>query len=124
MVYSMFFQGFVYGNHAGHLLPYRDVYTIDAFTFLIYDRIDSDGCFTCLPVGNYQFSLAAPYRYHRIYSLDAGLERLLYGLPLDDTRRGTFDGPVSICSDRAFSVYWDAERVHYSAQERFTHGDL
>src|SRR5690349_9604865 len=46
------------------LLPDRYINADDVLTFLVDDRVDSNGRLTCLAVADDQFTLAAPDRNH------------------------------------------------------------
>ena len=54
---------------------------------LVEDRVDGDRRLAGAAVADDQLALAAADRDHRVDRLDAGLERLLHRLALDDARR-------------------------------------
>ena len=56
------------------------------FVFLVYNGIESNRGFPCFPVADDKFPLTSAYRNHRIYTFNARLKRLLYGLPLCNSR--------------------------------------
>ncbi len=86
---------------------------------MIDDGVDGDGCLARLPVADDQFALASADRNHAIDCLDAGLHRLLHGLPFDDARSQAFDGVELIGEDRPFSIDRLAESVDHTANQRF-----
>ena len=65
---------------------------------LVDDRVDRDGGLAGLAVADDQLALAAADRDHRVDGLDAGLERLVDGLALDDARRLDSIGAVAAVS--------------------------
>src|SRR5438046_5804981 len=80
----MLFQALDHGGDRRVLLPDRDVDADDALPLLVDDRVDRDRGLAGTAVADDQLALAAADRNHRIDRLDAGLQRLLHGLPLDD----------------------------------------
>src|SRR3546814_3363334 len=54
---------------------------------LVDDRVDGDGGLAGLPVADDQLALAAADGGHGVDGLDAGLQRLVHRLALDDARR-------------------------------------
>src|SRR4051794_30459895 len=64
-----------------------DVDANDIATFLVDDCIQRKCSLAGLPVTNDQLALSAANRNHTVDGLDAGLQRLFYGLPVHNTRR-------------------------------------
>ena len=88
----MFAQGLNEGGNRTGFLANGNINTIYWITivkilFLVNNGINSNGCFTRLTVTNDQFSLATSNRNHTINGLQTGLQRLLYRLTEDYTRR-------------------------------------
>ena len=73
------------------LLPDRVVDADDVLPLLVDDRVDRDGGLARLAVADDQLALAAADRHHRVDRLEAGLQRLLDRLPIDDARRDALD---------------------------------
>ena len=74
-------------------------------------------------VADDQLALAAADRGHRVDGLDAGLQRLLHGLALDDAGRLELERSALIGLDRAEAVERLAERVDDTAEQRLADGD-
>src|SRR5581483_3194230 len=69
------------------LLTDRDVDAVNVRVALIEDRVDEDRGLARRAVADDQLALPATDVRHRVDRLDAGLERLLHRLALDDARR-------------------------------------
>ena len=104
------------------LLPDRDVDAEDVAALLVDDRIDRDRGLAGAAVADDQLALTLADRDQRVDRADAGLQRLLDRLTLDDARRGVFDRAKFLGLDRAFAVDRDAQRIHDAAQKRFADG--
>src|SRR5262249_6215632 len=106
------------------LLADDDVDADETLALLVDDRVEGDGRLSSLAVADDQLALAAADRDHGVDGLDAGLDRLLDGLPVDDARsdaRGRLElGGV----DRALVVDRTAEGVHDAPDQRGTDGNL
>src|SRR6185295_17350242 len=83
--------------HRGELLAYGHVDADNALALLVDDRIDGDRGLARLPVADDELALAAADRDHRVDRLDAGLQRLLNGLALDNARRLHLDAAAVLC---------------------------
>ena len=99
------------------LLADRVVDADDAGVLLIEDRVDRDGGLAGLPVADDQLALAAADRHHRVDRLQAGLQRLLHRLPIDDAGREPLDRRELLRRDRALAVDRLAERVDHAAEQ-------
>ena len=64
--------------HSRLLLTYRHIDTDNVLAFLIYDSVKCYRSFTCLSVAYNKFTLTPAYRYHRVDSLDTGLQWSVY----------------------------------------------
>src|SRR6185437_14988215 len=71
-----------------------------------------------LPVADDQLPLTTADRGHRVDRLDAGLQRLLNGLPLDNRRGLQFQFTLRGVLDRAEAVERLAKRADDAAEER------
>src|SRR5262249_46605041 len=78
-------------GHRRALLPDRNVKAVNILATLIDDGVERDRGLAGLPVADDQLALAAADLQHRIDRLDAGLQRLLDGLPANNTRRLDLD---------------------------------
>nr|BFE68255.1 hypothetical protein GCM10020092_015560 [Actinoplanes digitatis] len=88
---------------------------------LVDDRVERDRGLAGLAVADDQLALAAADRRHGVDRLDAGLERLLHGLPGHDVRRLELELAEALALDRAAVVDRLAERVHHAAQVGVAH---
>ena len=70
-----------------------------------------------LAVADDQLALAAADRHHRVDRLQAGLQRLLHRLPIDDAGREALDRRELLRGDRALAVDRLAERVDDAAEQ-------
>src|SRR5690606_28225187 len=107
----------------GLLLADRDVDALHAAVALIDDRVDTDRRLARLAVAKDQLTLPPTDGGHGVDGLDAGLERRIDVLPLDDAGRDALDVAAAIRLDRALAVDRLAERVHHAAQQGVAHGD-
>ena len=71
-------------DHGRHALPDRDVDGDDVLVLVVDDRVDRDRRLAGLAVADDQLALAAADRDHAVDRLQAGLQRLLHRLALDD----------------------------------------
>ena len=94
-----------------------DVDADHAFAFLRQNGIDGDLRFAGLAVADDEFALAAADRRHGVDRLDAGLQRRLHRLAVDDAGGHRFDGPTLVGNDRAFAVDRVAKRVDDAADQ-------
>src|SRR5690606_19315125 len=78
---------------------------------LVEDRVDGDRGLTGAAVADDQLTLATADRRHGVDRLDAGLQRLLHGLPLDDRGGLQFEGAQLLVLDRALAVEGLAQGV-------------
>ena len=104
-------------RHRGLLLADRVVDADDARVLLVQDGVDGDGGLARLPVADDQLALTAADRHHRVDGLEAGLERLVHALPIDDAGRQALDGRELLRRDRALAVDRLAERVDDAAEQ-------
>ncbi len=117
-------------GHVRHLLAHRDIDAVDRTAArlvspaLVDDRIDADGGLSGLAVADDELALAAPDRDHRIDGLDAGLQRLLHRLAIDDARRDGLEAAELGRGDRALAVDRLSQRVDHAAQQRLAHRDF
>src|SRR5712692_10066886 len=100
------------------LLPDRDVDAVNVLAALVDDRVDCDRGLAGLAVADYQLALTAPDLEHRVDRLDSGLERLLYGLALDNAGGLDLDPARVARLDRAVVVDRLAERVDHASEHR------
>src|SRR5215207_5824267 len=101
-----------------HALPDRDVDRDHAGVAVVDDRVDRDRRLAGLAVADDQLALAAADRDHRVDRLDAGLERLLHRLALDDAGGLDLGRPRLLQVDVALAVERAAERVDDAAEQR------
>ena len=84
---------------------------------------DGDGGLAGLAVADDELTLAAADGDHGVDGLDAGLQRLLDGLALDDAGRFALDGAVLGGLNGARAVDGLAQRVDDTADQSFAHRD-
>ena len=90
---------------------------------LVDDRVDRDRRLAGLAVADDELALATADRGHRVDRLDAGLQRLVHRLALDDVGRLQLEGAAALGLDVAQTVDRRAERVDDAAEEGVAHGD-
>ena len=107
------------------LLADRVVDADDVLAALVDDRVHRDGRLARLAVADDQLALAAADRHHAVDRLEAGLQRLLHRLPIDDAGREALDRQELLRQDRALAVDRLAERVDDAAEHLVAdrHGD-
>src|SRR5207249_1818459 len=110
------------GRDGRVLLPDRHVHTDDALALLIDDRVDGDGGFARATIADDQLALAAADRDHRVDRLDAGLQRLLHRLALDDAGRDDLDFAGLGRVNRTEPIHRSPQRVHDAAHQRRADG--
>src|SRR5919109_3515061 len=71
-----------------------------ALAALVEDRVDEDRGLAGRAVADDQLALAAADVRHRVDRLDAGLERLLHGLAVDDSGRLELERARLVALDR------------------------
>src|SRR5512135_128241 len=86
------------------LLTDRDVDAGDVPALLVDDGVNRNGGLSGLTGADDQLTLSAADRDHGVDRLDAGLERLVDRLPLDDARRDDVDYAEFLRVDRPFAV--------------------
>ena len=74
-------------------------------------------------VADDQLALATADVRHRVDRLDAGLERFLHRLAVDDARRLELERAGLVGLDRPEAVQRTAERIDHAAEQRVAHGD-
>jgi hypothetical protein len=89
-------------------------------SFLVDDRVNRYRRLAGLAVADDQLALAAPDRDHRVNRLDAGLERRVHVLALDDARRDALDLARLVGGDRPLVVNRLADRVNHAPDQRVT----
>ena len=99
------------------LLADRDVDTDDVSPALVQDRVDRDRGLARGAVADDELALATADRRHRVDRLEAGLQRLLHGLPLDDARSLELEWAALGRLDRTEPVERVAERVDDPAEQ-------
>ena len=119
----MLFERLHHLRDGGALLPDRDVDTNHVAALLVDDRVERDRGLAGLAVADDQLALAAADRDHRVDGFDAGLQRLLHRLPVDDAGRQAFERIELRGVDRALAVDRLAERVHHAADHRLADRD-
>ena len=115
---ARFLQALVHLRDARRLLADCDVDADHARVALVQDRVDQDRGLAGRAVADDQLALAAADRDHRVDRLQAGLDRLLDRLALDDARSLELDRPALLGRDRALPVERVAERVDDATDER------
>src|SRR5690606_11631241 len=90
--------------------------------FLIDNRIDRYRRFTGLPVTDDQLPLAATNGDHRVDCLDPGLQRFVYGLTVNHTRRFPFEWHFKhFPFNGAFSINGLTDGINHPSQKTFSH---
>src|SRR6185369_7835150 len=74
-------------------------------------------------VADDQLALAAADVRHRVDRLDAGLERFLHRLAVDDARSLELERTGLVGLDRPEAVERPPERIDHAAEQRVAHGD-
>ena len=107
------------------LLADGDVDAEDVLALLVDDGIGCDGGLAGLAVADDQLTLAAADGDHRVDGLDAGLERLLDGLAVDDAGGLALDGAELGGLDGACTVDGLAQCVDDTADQcvAYRHGN-
>jgi len=106
------------------VLPDRHVDADDAGLFLIDDRVDGDRSLAGLAVADDELALTPTDGDHCVDRLEAGLQRRVDVLALDDTRSDTLRREALRCLDRAAIVELLTERVDHPADELVADGHL
>src|SRR5439155_18100311 len=109
------------GDRRG-LLPDGNVDADHVLPALVQDRVDEDRRLAGRAVADDQLALAAADVRHRVDRLDAGLERLLHRLAVDDARRLELERPPFLRLDRRPAVQRLPQRVDDAAGERLADG--
>ena len=118
-----------YGRNRRAFLPHSHVDTIYGIAVqvalaLIDDSVDGNCGLAGLAVADNQLALAAADRNHRVYGLQARLQRLVHGLAEDDARSLALEGHTHrLALYRAQAVQRRAYRVHDPAHEALAHVD-
>src|SRR6185295_768433 len=99
------------------LLPDGDVHADHALALLVGDRVEGDGGLAGLAVADDELALAAADRHHGVDGLEAGLQRLLDRLAIDDTGRQALDRRELLRENRALAVDRLAEGVDHAAEQ-------
>ena len=111
--------------HGRALLADGNINAEDILALLVDDRIGRNDRLTGLAVTDDQLALAAANGNHRVDGLDAGLQRLLDRLALQNTGGRALDGAVVGSLNGALTVNGLAQRVDHAADHTLTdrHGD-
>src|SRR5207302_3308943 len=104
-------------RHSRLLLTDGHIDADDIFSLLIDDRVDGDRGLSGLAVADDQLALPAADGNHGVDRFQSGLQRLLDRLAIDHAWRDALDRVVLRRFDRTLSVDWDAQRVHYAADQ-------
>src|SRR5439155_15215821 len=106
------------------LLADGDVEAVDVLALLVEDRVDRDRGLSGLAIADDQLALPAADRDHRVDRLEARLERLLDGAPIDDPGRVPLDRPELRGSERSLAVDRLTQGVHDPPDQGLAHGNL
>jgi len=109
--------------HGRALLADSDVDADDVLALLVDDGIGRDGGLAGLAVADDELTLAAADGDHGVDGLDAGLQRLLDGLALDDAGSRALDGAELRRLDGACAVDGLAQCVDDTADQCLAHRD-
>ena len=90
---------------------------------LVDDRVERDRGLAGLAVADDQLALAAADGRHGVDGLDAGLQRLVDRLALDDGGRLQLEDAAALGDDLALAVDRVAQRVDHAAEEAVADGD-
>ena len=113
-------------GHAGDgrsLLTDGDVDAEHAGVLLVQDGIGGDRGLAGLAVADDQLTLTAANGEHGVDGEDAGVERRIHALALEDAGGLLLDGVVAHSLDGAFAVDGLAQRVDDAAKEAVAHRD-
>src|SRR5204863_5593948 len=91
---------------------------------LVDDGVDRDRGLAGLPVADDELALTAADGNHRVDGLEAGLERLLDRLALDDAGGLDLDAASSLALDGTLAVDGLSERVHHASDRGLADRDL
>src|SRR5690606_2045264 len=107
-----------HGSHRRRLLSDCDIDADDAGALLVDDRVDGDCRLACSAIADDELALSAADRDHGVNGLDAGLERLLHGLPDDDSRCVRLHLTSGGSHYLGTAVNGTAKRVYYASDQR------
>ena len=107
--------------HGRALLTDGNVNADDVLALLVDDGIGGDGGLAGLAVADDQLALTAANGDHGVDGLDAGLQRLLDRLTVDDAGSAAFNGAELGGLDGACAVDGLAQRVDHAADHGFAH---
>ena len=107
--------------HGGTLLADGNVNAEHALALLVDDGIGRDGGLAGLAVADDQLTLAAADGDHGVDGLDAGLQRLLDRLTVDDAGSAALNGAVLGGLDGACTVDGLAQCVDHAADQGIAH---
>ena len=119
---ALVLQALVHLGDGRALLADRDVDADHVGVALVDDRVDRDGRLAGAAVADDQLALAAADVRHRVDRLDAGLQRLLHRLALDDAGRLELERAALGRVDRPCAVERAAERVDHAAEHGVADG--
>src|SRR3984885_4971566 len=88
---------------------------------LVQDRVNDDGGFSDLAVADDQLALTAADGNHGVNGFDAGLDRLAYGLTIDDAGSEPLEWIALRGPNGTFVINRIAERVHDAANHSIAH---
>ena len=119
----MFLKGSHHFRHCGGLLSYGDVNTDHVFALLVQDSVQSQGSLTCLSVADDQLPLSPSNGKHGVNGKNTCLQRHIYRLPVNDTRRGILHRTVFAFFDLAFAVDGSSKSVDDPADKAVANGN-
>jgi len=105
-------------RHRGALLADGHIDADDPGVLLVEDGVDGDGGLAGLTVADDQLALPSADRDHRVDRLDAGLQRLLHRLAVDDTRCDALQRTGPCGRDRTLAVQRLAQRADHPPDQR------
>ena len=106
------------------LLADGDVDADEVAAALVDDGVERDGGFAGGAVADDQLALPAPYRYHRVYRLDARLDGGVDRHARGDVGRDHFDRAAVGGAHGPLAVYRLSERVHDAGEQVVPDGDF
>ncbi len=119
----MLLQVLGHAGDGGSLLADGDIDAEHAGVLLVQDGIGGDGGLAGLAVADDQLTLAAADGEHGVDGEDAGVERRIHALALQNAGGLLLDGVVAHSFNGALAVDGLAQRVDDTAQEAIAHRD-
>ncbi len=121
---AMFLEAVYHLRHRRTLLADGDVYANHVAALLVDYGVYGHRGLAGLSVPDDQLALAAADRDHRIYGLDARLQRLVDRLAIDDAGRLDLDAAVLVALDITQPVYGLAKGVDHPPEQALAHRNL